>query len=395
MAGPTSGRRALHEAASRNNPDCVRLLTKWGADVNLRGGSGGGGGGGGVGGGGSGVSTPLGEAVKAGSDAAAAELLSLGASAEYNGAGATLLREFAASGDAGAVRALVRFGASVNAASEKRKKTALMAAAAADAPECVRVLLDSGAEVDCRQCGGRTALQEAVAAEAEGCIPLLLEAGADLEAVDYSSHLSPLQEAARAGWSKGVRRLLEAGADADAMSFSNGSTALHLAAAAGADECVLALLDAGGADPNVVDPSTGCAPLHLAAGVGASEGCARLLLEFGASVDAANPFNGTTALHESASSGTTDVARTLLQWGASTQVADAAGLIPEEIASIKSPNGETAKLLLEAAARQEDYLLHEARWASGGDGYYGGFQAMFMPSLLYYSTTSESVTRME
>jgi uncharacterized protein len=86
----------------------------------------------------------------------------------------------------------------------------LHSAAAGRSAECVRVLLDAGADVDARQHGGYTALMEAALQGNEEMVRALIDAGADPTLTDDGGRNSI--EFARAEGHTGVAELLDAAA---------------------------------------------------------------------------------------------------------------------------------------------------------------------------------------
>jgi ankyrin repeat protein len=108
----------------------------------------------------------------------------------------------------------------------------------------VRALLKQGADVNAAQGDGMTALHWAASHGNAELADMLLVAGANVRALTRINSYTPLFFAAREGNAAVITALLNAGADARAVS-ATGSTALMLAAASGNAESVRALLDAG------------------------------------------------------------------------------------------------------------------------------------------------------
>ncbi len=154
----------------------------------------------------------------------------------------------------------------------------------------VRLLLERGADVKAKDTAGRTALFWAADKGYEAVMRLLLERGADIDAKDSLCH-RPLRRAADSGHVAIVRLLLERGADIDAKDIA-GWTALLWAADQG-HEVVVRLLLERGADVDAKEPA-GRTALLWAADQG-HEVVVRLLLERGADVDAKDTA-GRTAL---------------------------------------------------------------------------------------------------
>jgi ankyrin repeat protein len=109
--------------------------------------------------------------------------------------------------------------------------------------ECVRVLLDAGADVAQATQDGSTALLVASQKGHLESVRVLLDAGADV-AHAMQDGLTVLMLASQEGHIECVRVLLDAGADA-AQATQDGLTALLVASQKGHIECVRVLLDAG------------------------------------------------------------------------------------------------------------------------------------------------------
>jgi ankyrin repeat protein len=162
---------------------------------------------------------------------------------------------------------------------------ALMLAVRSMEPQCVKILLDHGADVHkidersdnqgyIRGSGnphgiGRTALHVFASRNfnstevASGILRLLLAAGANLEACDNEGN-TPLLLNTGNYQTNGIltlQLLIEAGADACASDL-NGETLLHRVCSNSQDIKLVALLLASGANPRAVRQSDGATPFH-------------------------------------------------------------------------------------------------------------------------------------
>ena len=128
----------------------------------------------------------------------------------------------------------------------------LAVAAARNAADAVRALLERGAAADERDDRGVTALMWAARSGAVDAIAVLLDAGADPNARDAHHHWTPLLHALHRQQPAAVRLLLERGAD-PGMATPAGVTPLMMAADDPEPSNVEQLL-ASGADPRVLGP---------------------------------------------------------------------------------------------------------------------------------------------
>ena len=120
----------------------------------------------------------------------------------------------AATGQLGILRILVESGVDVDLRSEARN-TPLISAAEEGQEDVVRYLLAQGADVNAIGWDGFTALHSAASEGHVGIVSDLLGAGAEIEARDNRS-MTPLYRAAQHGHVQIVERLIDAGADLDA-----------------------------------------------------------------------------------------------------------------------------------------------------------------------------------
>lgn len=150
-------------------------------------------------------------------------------------------------------------------------------------PNCARLLLEAGAQVDVRTIHGSTPLCNACAAGSLECAKLLLDYGAKVNPSLTALTASPLHEACIQGNPQVVRLLIASGAKLEAFDVHFGPP-LHIACAKEHLNCVKELLTAGA---NVNSVKFHEIALHHAARVGMVE-MIELLVEFGANVYASD-----------------------------------------------------------------------------------------------------------
>jgi len=158
------------------------------------------------------------------------------------------MTEAAEEGKTAEVRKLLQAGSDVNAV-DRRGYTALHLAAVYRNLEMVRLLLESGAGVNCRapETGCTPLYVAAVNGDAK-IVGLLLEKGASLESSDTPGMM--MNTAAICGHTSVLKLLLDAGAEVDAFCQTPGDTPLQAAALNGQVAAVEVLIKAG-ADVNV------------------------------------------------------------------------------------------------------------------------------------------------
>jgi ankyrin repeat protein len=130
--------------------------------------------------------------------------------------------------------------------------------------EALKTLLKQGADVNAPQADGMSALHWAAERGDAGMAEMLVYAGASPSAVTRLGQYTPLHLASRTGSAAVVKTLLKAGAAIDARTNPGGATPLHLAAEAGSVEAISALIDAG-ADVNAKEGQWEQTPLIFAA----------------------------------------------------------------------------------------------------------------------------------
>lgn len=132
--------------------------------------------------------------------------------------------------DINRVRELLAHGTDVNAKDAEHEQTPLMFAVIFAGVDMVRLLLESGAEVDARDDRGRTSLFYApVSSEMFG---VLLRAGADVHARDEEGNTILMRKVSESAPLAEVEELLKLGIDPRVRN-ENGETALDLAESLG------------------------------------------------------------------------------------------------------------------------------------------------------------------
>ncbi|XP_048571587.1 E3 ubiquitin-protein ligase XB3-like [Triticum urartu] len=205
--------------------------------------------------------------------------------------------------------------------------SALHIAAAHGHLQVVSMALDLCVEPDAVNRHKQTALMLAAMHGRTECVRRLLDAGANILMFDSSHGRTCLHYAAYYGHSDCLRAILTAARTAP-VSQSWGYARFV----------------------NVRD-DTGATPLHLAARQGWRR-CVHVLLENGAIVSASSGafgFPGSTPLHLAARGGSLDCVRQLLSWGADRLQRDSVGRIPYEVA-VKRGHVACAALLNPSSA---------------------------------------------
>ena len=323
--------------------------------------------------------TPLHLAVLSGQDQNIEILLDFGADLEAQDAQMlTPLHHAARWNQASTVTLLLDRGASINAKNEWLGTPLMLAGSVPEnTDECVRVLIDRGAALDCRSRKNDSALLFAAHKGNYEAVKALIDAGADIdgkhEALDTALHAAASQghpsicrllldrgvkvdekneygnTALHLGADKGeiVRLLIRHHAQVNESNL-DGETALHFAARAEYDhdeeETVLLLIRSGA---EVIKPkANGWTPLHLAAWNGNAQIC-KTLLQYGASTSS-KTSDGSTSLHLAAHKSLAAL-EVLVTSGSSLEVQDGTGLTPLHMAAA-GENIENVRYLLQNGA---------------------------------------------
>lgn len=223
--------------------------------------------------------------------------------------GTTALIRAASSGHVDLVKLLISRGADPMKANWYG--TALHCAAEAGQCESIRLLLDSGMNIDLRDTFGRTPLHCASDQRHVLAMELLLDMGADPNARDNAGVML-IHDAAQVGDERIMRRLLRDVRVDISATTNRESTVLHCAATGGYANVVRMLLDVG-VEIDARDDG-GHTALHLAAEWG-SQDVVRLLLEAGANVNAKTDDEA-TARYLAAAANHESIQQLLLEHGA-------------------------------------------------------------------------------
>ena len=136
------------------------------------------------------------------------------------------------------IKALLDRGAEVNIKCNA-DSTPLHSAAWGGHVDCTRALLDSGAEVNTQDCHGSTPLHSAAFYGRVECMKALLDSGAEVDAQDNDGS-TPLHNAARLGHVECIKDLIGSGARVTIIN-NRGQTALDLALQEGHQDCANAI----------------------------------------------------------------------------------------------------------------------------------------------------------
>ena len=268
FANRRDGKSLLIQAAALGNLKIVETLVAFGADVNLRNGSG---------------DTPLTSITSTVTPELVKHLIAAGArvnARDNNGASPLMIA--ARTGSVSVVKELIEAGANVNAR-DSSGETCLFSAARSNAPEAVILLLDSGVDANVLNEDGDNALMAAAGAGSYDSFRSLYQRGLPENLVNEDGE-TLLMLAAGNEDARIAKMLIESGAEVN-RKRKYGMTALMLAAGAGSLDAVTSLI-AARAELDEKDDD-GETALMKAVRAGSLE-CVQALLKAGAGFTARN-----------------------------------------------------------------------------------------------------------
>lgn len=230
------------------------------------------------------------------------------------------IHDAAIKGDLAKVKALLKEDARLLEAKGDHEKEPMHWAAQHGHFEIVKLLLEKGAAVNCKNVLAETPLHYAAATNRKGIVTLLLAKGAAVNASTTNGD-TPLSYAVRRGHTEIIGLLLEKGADV-MMKNKDDWTLLHDAA------------------------------------WGKSKKVVEFLLEKGISANAITSFKR-TPLHNACMGGNLDIIKTLVEKGADVNAKGDRNWTPLFIAMGRG-HTEAVSLLLKSGVKVEDHYLHTA-----------------------------------
>ncbi|HEX6993378.1 MAG TPA: ankyrin repeat domain-containing protein [Gammaproteobacteria bacterium] len=364
------GTTALHWAVAADDVVLVERLLAAGADPNAVNEFG---------------ATPMSEAAIVGNPDVIARLLDAGADPDSaNEDGQTALMLLARTANVDAARLLLDHGANVDAREVLRGQTALMWAAAERQPEMMRLLIEHGADVDARSrihdwerqvsgepraqyrpSGGLTPLLFAAREGCLECVRILLDAGADIDLPDPDG-ITPLIMAVANMHFDVAAHLVEAGADVNRWDWW-GRTPLYLAVD------VNTIPHGGRPDRPVLDETTSLELIEMLLEAGANPNAQLKLRPPFRSVGADRGVDhmliiGTTPLLRAAKAFDTDAIRLLLEHGADPNLGQVIGITPVMAAAgLGSRDADTRGTFTTPDVQQRSIAALELLLDAGGN----------------------------
>lgn len=241
-------------------------------------------------------------------------------------------------------------------------RTALSWAAKEGHEDVARLLLRRGAKIDDKALyPDRKPLHEAVMYNKSNMVKLLLQSGAQLDSRDCKGR-QPLHCGSDCGHTEIVQILLDMGSNVNAMD-AFGASSLQWAASAGHFDVIKLLVDHGA---RVNYRKKKCLTALMEVVLSSQERCVKFLLESGAEIDLQD-HRGRTALIHAVGIGSISMVTLLLKHGASISAKDDLGSPALSHGSFEG-HEDVVKLLLEHGAaidvqdKDDRSALHEAVW---------------------------------
>jgi ankyrin repeat protein len=346
------GRTPLDISAGNLDSATARVLVEAGANIHHS----------------NGISSPAIEAIRARGGFLEA-VLTAGSVQTVDGEGRTILHLAALEGNAAAVEAILRAGATVNTR-DKAGKTPLDLAFTDTrtknyAETAEKLILEGGisdasiytyfapavrsSNYDIRISDGIAPLHYAAQEGHTGYVRFLLDKRADINAKNASG-TTPLHEAARAGNLEIMEILITGGANVN-IQDAKGNSVLHIAVPQEAHREALNLLLSHGASPNLRDEH-GDSPLHIVITLNRNTAILQTLLKGGADVTIHNT-GGKTPLYLAVQGNRAAYIPLLLQYKSDIFAVDTEGITPFERA-LRDRRSALTALITEETVLQND-----------------------------------------
>ncbi|XP_067124218.1 uncharacterized protein [Centruroides vittatus] len=235
------------------------------------------------------------------------------------------------SGNKVMARFLLRMGADVDAVDNEKHTCVHWATVCADV-ESLEILIDAGAKISTSDIHGAHPIHYVAQMSgrynpnrraALGVLRLLLQHGAQVDCRDQEGR-QPLLWAACSGSSDAILSIISAGGSIDAKD-NDGLSALHYAASRGHTDCVDVLITLCGSNIDETDNS-GCTALYYSVAMGQAD-CTQLLLKYGSDADHRD-LKGRTPAHCGAAKGHLEMLKILESHGANLWIRNLKGDLP-------------------------------------------------------------------